>query len=588
MIITVSFLPVLTLLGEEGRLFAPLAYTKTYAIAGGALLAVTVTPILMGYAIRGRIAREHSNPLNRLLHALYRPSLALALKWPKLTVLTALVASSTVIWPLTQIGSEFMPPLNEGDLLYMPTTLPGLSIGEAARILQITDRAIRQMPEVETVFGKAGAAETATDPAPVSMIETTIKLKPRTIWPKALTMEKLIERLDQATRLPGLVNSWGYPIRTRISMLSTGVRTAIGVKITGPSLDGIGEIAEQVERVLRAVPGTRGVVAERATSGRYLDIDVDRFQAARFGISVADVQRLVTAVTGGETIGTVINGRQRIPIVIAYPRDFRESEAALAANRITTSTGSQVPLSAIAHIRFADGPAEIKSENGRLASHVYVDINTSDLGGYVAAAKVAVNQQIRLRPGYTIEWTGQYQNLMRAKARVLWIVPMTILVVLCLLQAHFRSMTKVAIVALCMPFALTGGFWLTYILGFNLSVAVAIGFISLAGVAAEFGIVMILYIDAALAAVGHLDAESAQRAIIEGALMRVRPKMMTVTVILAGLLPVMFSSEAGSDVMQRIAAPLIGGMFTAPLLSLFVVPALYILWMKHQLSDQQR
>jgi Cu(I)/Ag(I) efflux system membrane protein CusA/SilA len=443
------------------------------------------------------------------------------------------------------------------------------------------------MPEVETVFGKAGAAETATDPAPISMIETTIRLKPRSMWPKAMTMEKLIERLDRATRLPGLVNSWGYPIRTRISMLSTGIRTAVGVKITGPSLEGIGEVADQIERVLRNVPGTRGVVAERATGGRYLDIDVDRFQAARFGISVADIQRLVTVATGGETIGTVIDGRQRIPIVLAYPRDFRESEAALAANRISTSAGSQVPLNAVAHLRFADGPAEIKSENGRLTSYVYVDINESDLGGYVKAAKRAVDAQITLKPGYAIEWSGQYQNLLRAKVRMWWIVPITVLVVLCLLQAHFRSMIKVAIVALCMPFALVGGFWLTYLLGFNLLVAVAIGFISLAGVAAEFGVVMILYIDNAIGSAGTLTTQSARNAIIEGALLRVRPKMMTVAVILAGLLPVMFSDAAGSDVMQRIAAPLIGGMLTAPLLSLFVVPALYTLWMHHRIRGKE-
>ncbi len=585
-IITVSFLPVLTLEGQEGRLFAPLAYTKTYAMAAGAILAVTVTPVLMGYVIRGTIAREQSNPLNRLLQAVYRPLLGRTLRFPKLVICIAVLALSSAAWPLKHTGSEFMPPLDEGDLLYMPTTLPGVSLGEAARILQITDRAIRQMPEVESVFGKAGAAETATDPAPVSMIETTIRLKPRAAWPKNVTMEGLIERLDAATRLPGLVNSWGYPIRTRISMLSTGVRTAVGVKITGPTLEGMAAVAAQVERVLRGVPGTRGVVAERATGGRYLDIDTDRFQAARYGISIADVQGLVRAIVGGEDAGTIIDGRERIPIVIAYPRDSRDSEQEIAANKIATADGTQVPLSAVAAIHFAEGPAEIRSENGRLTSYVYVDIDDSNLGGYVESARRAVESQVVLPPGYAIEWSGQYQNLLHAKARMAWVIPLTLLVVLGLLQIHFRNIAKVAIVALCVPFALVGGIWFVYLLGFNLSVAVAIGFISLAGVAAEFGIVMILYIDEALAKTEVLNPQTARDAIVQGALLRVRPKMMTVAVILAGLLPILFSDAAGSDVMQRIAAPLIGGMITAPALSLFVVPAIYVMWMKRRLRER--
>ncbi len=581
LIITVSFLPVLTLGGQEGRLFTPLAYTKTYAMAASAILAITATPVLMGYLIRGRIADEARNPLNRLLHAAYRPSLMAALNWPKTVIIVAILALASAVWPLARMGSEFMPPLDEGDLLYMPTTLPGVSIGEAARILQITDRAIRQLPEVETVFGKAGAAETATDPAPVSMIETTIVLKPRSAWPKGETTAQLIEKLDDATRLPGLTNSWGYPIRTRMNMLSTGIRTPVGIKITGPSLDGIAALAERIEAIVKKVPGTRSVLAERVTGGRYLDVDIDRFQAARYGISVADVQRLVRVAVGGEEIGTMIDGRQRFPIVLGYPRDFRDSQAALAANRITTASGAQIPLGSVAKLHFVDGPSEIKSENGRLTGYVYVDIDQRDLGGYVAAAQHAVATEIAPESGYAIQWSGQYQDLLHAKTRMMWVVPVTLILVLGLLQVHFRDSAKVAIVALCVPFSLIGGFWLTYFLGYNLSVAVAVGFISLAGVAAEFGIVMVLYIDSAIAAAGPpatLDGASLRAAIVDGALMRIRPKMMTVAVIMAGLLPVMFSAGTGSDVMQRIAAPLVGGMVTAPLLSLLVVPAVYLLW----------
>ncbi|MDP1644723.1 MAG: CusA/CzcA family heavy metal efflux RND transporter [Thiobacillus sp.] len=582
LVITVSFLPVFTLVGQEGKLFAPLAYTKTYAMAASAALAVTLTPVLMGYFIRGRITPEHRNPLNRLLQALYRPALLAALNRPGSVLLLAVLLLASVAWPVSRLGSEFMPPLYEGDLLYMPTTLPGVSIDEAANILQITDRLIRQMPEVARVFGKAGRADSATDPAPLSMVETTILLKPRSEWPAGQTVEQLIQTLDRTVRLPGLTNSWGYPIRTRIDMLSTGIRTAVGIKITGPDLNGIAALAEKIEAVLKQVPGTRAVFGERVSGGRYLDIDIDRAQAARYGVTVADVQRLVQGAIGGENIGTVVDGRERYSINLRYPRALRDSPETLAASRISTPTGAQVPLGTLAKIGITDGPAEIKSENGRLTGYVYINMESRDLGGYVAAARQAVDSQVRLPPGYAVAWSGQYANLQHARERLQWVIPLTLVLVLLLLYLHFRHPGKVLLVALCLPFSLVGGFWLTYWLGYNLSVAVAVGFVALAGVAAEFGIVMLLYLDNVIEEYrqsGRLvDRAALRQAIIQGALLRVRPKMMTVAVIVAGLLPVMFSNGVGSDVMKRIAAPLVGGMLTAPLLSLFVIPALYWVW----------
>ena len=588
LIITVSFLPVFALSGQEGKLFAPLAYTKTYAMAASAALAVTLTPVLMGYFIRGRITHERSNPLNRVLQALYRPALLASLKHPKRVLLLAVLLLASAAWPISRVGSEFMPPLYEGDLLYMPTTLPGVSIDEAANILQITDRLIRQMPEVARVFGKAGRADSATDPAPLSMLETTILLKPKSEWPPGETVEQLIRKLDRTVHLPGLTNSWGYPIRTRIDMLSTGIRTAVGIKITGPDLGGIARLAETLEARLKQVPGTRAVFGERVTGGRYLDIDVDRAQAARYGVTVAAVQRLVQSAIGGETIGTVVDGRERFSINVRYPRALRDSISALAESRITTPAGIQVPLGTLARLSVADGPAEIKSENGRLTGYVYLDIEDRDLGGYVEAANQAISADVRLPPGYALAWSGQYENLQHARQRLLWLIPLTVLLVLLLLYLHFRHAGKVALVALCLPFSLVGGFWLIEWLGYNLSVAVGVGFIALAGVAAEFGIVMLLYLDQAVEEArraGRLaDRAGLRQAIIEGALMRVRPKVMTVSVIVAGLLPVMFSDGTGSEAMKRIAAPLVGGMLTAPLLSLFVVPAVYWLWHRRKLS----
>jgi len=583
LIITVSFLPVFALSGQEGKLFAPLAYTKTYAMAASAALAVTLTPVLMGYFIRGRMAHERSNPLNRALQALYRPALLASLKHPKMILLLAVLLLASAAWPVSRLGSEFMPPLYEGDLLYMPTTLPGVSVDEAANILQITDRLIRQMPEVARVFGKAGRADSATDPAPPSMLETTILLKPRSEWPAGETVEQLIQKLDRTVRLPGLTNSWGYPIRTRIDMLSTGIRTAVGIKITGPDLAGIATLAETLEATLKTVPGTRAAFGERVTGGRYLDIDIDREQAARYGVTVAAVQRLVQSAIGGENIGTVVDGRERFSINLRYPRALRDSVDALAESRIATPSGVQVPLGTIARLTITDGPAEIKSENGRLTGYVYLDIEGRDLGGYVAAARQAVDTQVSLPPGYALAWSGQYANLQHARQKLQWLIPFTVLLVLLLLYLHFREPVRVLLVAICLPFSLVGGFWLVYWLGYNLSVAVGVGFIALAGVAAEFGVVMLLYIDKAVEAsrqpVGQpADRSVLRQAIIQGALMRVRPKVMTVAVIVAGLLPVMFSDGAGSEAMKRIAAPLVGGMLTAPLLSLFVIPALYWIW----------
>ncbi len=582
LVITVSFLPVFALTGQEGRLFAPLAFTKSYAMAAAAALAVTLTPVLMGYVIRGRIRSEQANPLNRWLQEAYRPLLAAALDRPRATLALALVLLLSTAWPLARLGSEFMPPLYEGDLLYMPTTLPGLSIDEASRVLQTTDRLIRQMPEVERVFGKAGRADTATDPAPLSMLETTILLKPREQWPAGETVEELIRKLDSTVNLPGLTNAWGNPIRTRIDMLATGVRTTLGVKVTGPDLAGIADAAGRVAAALHDVPGTRAAFAERAFGGRYIDIDIDRARAARYGITAADIQRLVEDAIGGETVTTVIAGRERYSVNLRYPRAQRTSLRALEASLLTAANGASIALSEVAHIGVVDGPAEIRSENGRLTGYVYIDLADRDIGGYVQRANAAIERQIKLAPGYAIAWTGQYLELERAKDRLAWVIPATLALVLLLLAAHFRETARPLLVLLCLPFALVGGFWLVYGLGYQLSVAVAVGLIALAGVATEFGVVMLLYIDQAVQrrrADGEaITAAVLREAIVEGALLRIRPKAMTMAVILAGLLPILLSDAAGSDVMKRIAAPLAGGMITAPLLSLFIIPVLYALF----------
>ena len=583
LVITVSFLPVFALTGQEGKLFAPLAYTKTYAMAAAAALAVTLTPVLMGYFIRGHIRRETENPLNRWLLASYKPLLLRALANRRNTFLIAIVCLLSLAWPLSRLGSEFMPPLNEGDLLYMPTTVPGISIDEAANLLQITDRLIRTIPEVDRVFGKAGRADSATDPAPLSMLETTIQLKPRSQWAAGVSIDDIIHRLDTALQLPGLTNSWGYPIRTRIDMLSTGIRSVLGIKVTGADLVGISETAQKIEAALKNVPGTRSVFAERAASGRYIDIEVERFQAARYGLSSAEVKRLVEGAIGGSTVTTLFDGRERYSVNLRYPRAFRDSLKAISSARITTPSGAQIPLKLLAKLSIADGPTEIKSENGRLLAYVFIDLATADIGGYVERADKVLKQKVKLPPGYAISWSGQFAELEHAKQKLMWVIPATLALVMLLLYIYFRQLSKPLLIFSVLPFALVGGFWMVYALGYQLSVAVAVGFIALAGLAVEFGVVMLLYIDQALAArSGPLTKEIIREAIIEGALNRIRPKMMTVAVIIAGLLPIMFSQGDGADTMKRIAAPLVGGMLSAPLISLFLLPVLYMWWLERK------
>jgi Cu(I)/Ag(I) efflux system membrane protein CusA/SilA len=589
LIITVSFLPVFMLTGQEGKLFSPLAYTKTYAMAASAALAITLLPVLMGYFIRGKISTEQRNPLNRWLQAGYQPMLDFALKNRTFSLALAAILLLSTLYPLGKIGSEFMPALYEGDLLYMPTTLPGVSIDEAANLLQITDRIIKSMPEVERVYGKAGRAETATDPAPLSMFETTILLKPINQWPQGESIEDLIAKLDREVHLPGLTNSWGYPIRTRIDMLATGIRTPLGIKITGSDLGGIAQLAAEIETVLKKISGTRNVFAERVVGGHYLDIEVNRSRAARYGVTVADVQNFVQSAIGGENIGTVVDGRERFSINVRYPRELRNSLVKLAASRVTMPGGEQIPLGELAELSLHDGPAEIKSENARLVGYIYLNIADRDMGGYVQEAKDAIEKSVKIKPGFAIKWAGQYANLQHAKQRLYWLIPFTLMLVLALLFMHFKEWRKVMLVLLCLPFSLIGGVWLIYLLGYQLSVAVAVGFIALAGVAAEFGIVMLLYLDRAIESLiesgNKIDKAALLSAVIAGAALRLRPKMMTVSVIVVGLLPVMFSDAVGTDVMKRIAAPLVGGMLTAPLLSLVVIPLIYLGWQEKKLAS---
>ncbi|MEQ6342212.1 MAG: efflux RND transporter permease subunit [Gammaproteobacteria bacterium] len=588
LIITVSFLPVFTLEAQEGKLFAPLAYTKTYAMAAAAGLAVTLVPVLMGYLIRGRILPEHKNPLNRLMIAAYRPFINAVLRFRILTLVIALVLLATIAYPLQRLGSEFMPPLDEGDLLYMPITLPSISIGETARILQQTDKMIRQVPEVKRVFGKAGRAETATDPAPLSMFETVVQLKDPSEWRTGMTLDKLKEELNNSVQVPGLTNAWVMPIRNRIDMLATGIRTPVGIKVAGPDLAGIERVGKEIEAVIKGLPGTRSAFAERVSGGRYIDIEVNRALAARYGLNIADVQDMIRTAIGGENITTTVEGRERYPVNLRYPRALRDSMGALAASRIATPSGAQIPLGELATLRLVDGPPEIKSENARLNGWIYVDIADVDVGSFVATAKAAVEKQVKIPPGYSLTWSGQYEYMERAKAKLKLVAPLTLALIVLLLYLNFRNLMEVAIIVVSLPFALIGGFWLIYLLDYQLSVAVGVGFIALAGVAAEFGVVMLLYLDQAVKRYqteGRMNSwADLKAAIIEGAVLRVRPKMMTVAVIIAGLLPIMLSHGTGSEVMQRIAAPMIGGMITAPLLSLLVIPALYALSKRRQLQ----
>ncbi|KVN34872.1 cation transporter [Burkholderia stagnalis] len=581
LIITLSFIPVFSLEGQEGKLFSPLAFTKTYTIAAAAGLSVTLVPVLMGYLIRGRIPRENTNPINRVLIRLYRPLLDATLRRPWFAIGVAVVALVLTAVPIARLGGEFMPPLDEGDLLYMPTALPGISAAKAGELLQQTDRLIKTVPEVATVFGKSGRADTATDPAPLEMFETTIRFKPRDRWRPGMTPEKLIDELDRTVKVPGLSNVWVPPIRNRLDMLSTGIKTPVGVKISGPDLAQIDRIATQVEAVVKRVPGVTSALAERLNGGRYIDVDIDRLAAARYGLAVADIQSVVSSAIGGENVGEVIAGRERFPINLRYPREIRDSLEKLRALPIVTERGAQLRLGDVANVTIADGPPMIRSENARLSGYVYVDIRNTDLRSAVDAMQRAVAREVRLPPGYAIAWSGQFEYLERAAAKLRTVIPVTLAVIFVLLFLTFGSAADALLLMSTVPFALVGGLWLIWLLGHAVSVATSVGFIALAGVAAEFGVVMLLYLkgalDRRLASGEPLTEALLLDAIREGAVLRVRPKAMTVAVVLAGLVPIMVGHGAGSEVMQRIAAPMVGGMVTAPLLSMFVIPAAWFL-----------
>ena len=579
LIITFSFIPVFTLEAQEGRLFGPLAFTKTYAMAAAAGLSVTLIPVLMGYWIRGRIPTEAENPLNRWLIRAYRPWLDKVLTYPRTTLLLAGFVLLTALWPLSRLGGEFLPRLDEGDLLYMPSALPGLSAAKASELLQITDRLIKTVPEVQSVFGKAGRAETATDPAPLEMFETTIQFKPKEQWRPGMTPEKLIDELDRVVKVPGLANIWVPPIRNRIDMLATGIKSPIGVKVMGGKLTDIEQVAMQIEHIAKNIPGVSSALAERLTGGRYIDIDIDRKAASRYGLNISDVQAIVASAIGGENIGEVIDGLARFPINVRYPREMRDSLDKLRNLPLLTATGQQITLGTVAAIKIADGPPMLKSENARPSGWVYVDVRNRDLAATVEDLRAAVARDIKLPAGMSLAYSGQFEFLERANARLKLVVPATLLIIFVLLYLTFGRMDEAALIMATLPFALTGGVWLLYWCGYNLSVATGIGFIALAGVSAEFGVIMLLYLKHALAD-RHRDdkmltAEIIDAAIREGAVQRVRPKAMTVAVILAGLLPILLGTGTGSEVMSRIAAPMVGGMVTAPLLSMFVIPAVY-------------
>ncbi len=591
LIITLSFIPIFTLEAQEGRLFSPLAFTKTYAMAAAAGLAVTLIPVLMGYLIRGKIPAEKANPLNRFLIALYRPVLAGVLKFPKMTLVVASALLLTSLWPLQHIGSEFMPPLDEGDLLYMPSALPSLSAGKVAELLQQTNRMIKSVPEVKTVYGKAGRADTATDPAPLVMLETTIQFKPREEWRPGMTKEKLIAELDKTVKVPGLTNIWVPPIRNRLDMLATGIKSPVGVKVLGEDLNVIDGIAGDIEKVLKDVPGVTSVFAERLTGGRYVDVDIKRDAAARYGLNINDVQLIISSAVGGMNIGETVEGLQRFPINVRYPREIRDSLASLRTLPIVTIRGQQLLLSDVANISISDGPPMVRSENSRLAGFVYVDIRDRDLGSAVTDMQQIVAEQVDLPTGYSITWSGQFEYLERATAKLKLVVPFTLLIIFVLFYLTFKNFGEALLLMVTLPFSLVGGIWLLYLLGHNLSVASVVGFIALAGVAAEFGVIMLLYLKQAWQK--RLDEQKGTEAdlldaISEGAVLRVRPKAMTATVILAGLLPIMFGSGTGSEVMQRIAAPMVGGMVTAPLLSMLVIPVIYLLIHKTRAQRQTK
>ena len=576
LIITLSFVPVFALEAQEGRLFGPLAYTKTYAMAAAAGLSVTLVPVLMGYWIRGRIPKENAIFLNRFFTAAYRPVLRAVLAWPKATLVLAVFGAAATFYPATRVGGEFLPPLDEGDLLYMPSALPGISPSKAAELLQQTDRLIKSVPEVKSVHGKIGRAETATDPAPLEMVETTIQFKPKSEWRPGMTMEKLIEELDSVTRLPGLANIWIPPIRNRIDMLATGIKSPLGIKVAGADLKEIDRIAADIERAVKNVPGVSSALAERLSGGRYVDINIDRARAARYGMNIADVQGIVAAAIGGENVTETIEGRQRFPVNLRYPRELRDSVEKLRQLPIITERGAYITLGEVAEVKVEDGPPMLKSENARLSGWIYVDIRGRDLVAVVDDARRAVAREVALTPGYSLAWSGQFEYLERAKERLTVVVPFTLLIIFVLLYIIFGRAGEALLIMATLPLALSGGFWLMWALDYNFSVASAIGFIALAGVAAEFGVVMLLFLKQAVERhAGAFDAHSLDAAIEAGAVQRVRPKTMTIAVIVAGLIPVMLSTGTGAEIMQRIAAPMVGGMLSAPLLSMFVIPAAY-------------
>ncbi len=586
LIITLSFIPVFSLEAQEGRMFSPLAFTKTYAMAVAAGLGITLVPVLMGYFIRGKIPDEKANPINRWLIAAYEPLLDKVLARPKVTLVVAGLVLLATLWPLSRLGSEFMPPLDEGDLLYMPSTLPGISAREAGRLLQQTDRLIKTVPEVATVFGKAGRADTATDPAPLTMIETTIRFKPRDHWRPGMTMDKLVSELDSVVKVPGIANVWVPPIRNRLDMLATGIKSPVGIKVNGNNIAAIEQVAEQIERVVKQVPGVTSALAERLGGGRYIDINIDRLKAARYGVSVKELQSLVATVIGGQNIGETIEGRERYPINVRYPREVRDNVQKLRNLPVITANGSQIALSELADISITDGPPMLKSENARLSNWVYVDLRGRDLKSAVEDMQRAVSQQVKLPDGVSLSWSGQFEYLERASAKLRIVLPFTLVIIFVLLYVTFSRVSDALLIMGTLPFSLIGGVWLLYLLGYNLSVAGAVGFIALAGVAAEFGVIMVLYLNQAIARHKALDPQGGKpmlmRALHEGAVLRVRPKVMTVATIMAGLLPIMWGDGTGSEVMRRIAAPMIGGMITAPLLSMLVIPAMYVLLKKHK------
>lgn len=586
LIITVSFLPIFTLESQEGRLFGPLAFTKTFAMAAAALLSITLVPALMVVFVRGKIVPEHKNPLNRFLIWSYRPIIQVVLRAKVLTILLAIGALAVTVWPARQLGSEFMPTLNEGTLMYMPTTLPGLSITKAAELLQIQDRIIKSFPEVETVFGKAGRAVTATDPAPTEMFETIITLKPETEWRPGVTIDSLKQEMDAALQFPGVSNAWTMPIRARIDMLSTGIRTPVGVKVYGTDLNEMEKVARNIETVLKTVEGTSSAYAERVIGGYYLDIIPDRIGLGRYGLTIDDVQDVIGTALGSQVITSTVEGRERYGVAVRYPRAFRSDPESIARDvQVAIPGGGTVPLGQVAQIGLSRGATSVRTENGQLAVYIFVDIAGRDLGGYVAEAQEAVSKSVEMPPGYSVAWSGQFEYLERAKARLSVVVPLTLAIIFLLLFLNFRALTETLIVMLSLPFALVGGIWLMWWLDFNSSVAVAVGFIALAGVAAETGVIMLIYLDQALkerrgqceAAGRALTRADLRDAIMVGAVERVRPKMMTVVAIMAGLVPILWSTGAGSEIMQRIAVPMIGGMVSSTILTLVVIPAVYAL-----------